>query len=163
MALDLRHDIVQSAVAPAPNVPRPGRRAVSLVVGLALMFLLIDAVVHPHTVADLWTMQSIRRLDAPGLLPLLSAAESLARSAAAIPFWLPIIALGLVSLGIALRGRSTVRPANVDHNDAGERRSHLEIAKEQFPHSSSAAGAPPQKLPTPIRFAPRRESARQAA
>jgi hypothetical protein len=163
MALEIRHDTFQSAVSPARNLPRPGRRAISLAVGLALTFLLIDAIVHPHTSVDLWTMQTIRRLDAPGLLPLLTAAEPWSGSAAGLLSWLPIVAVGLVSLGIILRGRLTRLPTKADRDDPEERRSYQEIARDQFSHASTDAGVPPQKLPTPIRFSLRCETPRQAA
>ncbi|HEY7035577.1 MAG TPA: hypothetical protein VH482_29825 [Thermomicrobiales bacterium] len=164
MALDIRHDTFRNAVAPARNLPRPGRRAISLAVGLTLMFLLIDAIVHPHTVVDLWTMQLLRRLEAPGLLPLFTAAESVIGSAAAFLSWLPIVAVGLASVAFLFRGRSARRPTPVERDDTGARRSYLEIAGHQFPRSpSAAAGVQPQRLPTPIRLTPRRESPRQAA
>jgi hypothetical protein len=163
MALVVRYDALQSVAAPARKLPRPGRRAASLVIGLALMFLLIDAIVHPHTVAGLWTMQTIRRLEAPGLLPLFTAVESSIGSAAAFLAWPAVAALGLASLAFVVRGRSIRRRADGGREETGERRSYLDVARDQFLRPAGDDRVRPRSLPAPLQFPAHCRHRRQVA
>jgi hypothetical protein len=42
--------------------PRPGRRATSLLVGLACLLIMLDGVAHPHGIDGLWTFSAARHL-----------------------------------------------------------------------------------------------------
>jgi hypothetical protein len=43
------------------RVPRPGRRATSLLIGLGCMLILIDGIAHPGETGGLWTMSLARQ------------------------------------------------------------------------------------------------------
>jgi hypothetical protein len=43
-------------------VPRPGRRASSLAVGMASLLVLVDAVLHPGKIDGLWTLSLVREI-----------------------------------------------------------------------------------------------------
>lgn len=107
MALSAHH-----AVPVNLSIQRPGRRAVSLTLGIAFVLILIDAIVHPRAFFDLWTMHFIQRLDGPGLHAFFEAIERLTSSEGAIAtwgiaivlflairWWAPAITLGLMPIG----------------------------------------------------------------
>src|SRR5262245_15075453 len=62
MAFSARHTLSRSVGLPSPSIPRPGRRTFSLSLGIALLFVLVDAAVHPRASGDLWTIDAIERL-----------------------------------------------------------------------------------------------------
>jgi undecaprenyl-diphosphatase len=93
-------------------VPRPGRRAIGLALGIGFLLLLIDAVVNPRAFFDLWAMRAVQRLDGPGLHPFFEAIERLTSSEGAVAawvlalvvvlalrWWAPVVALGLMPVG----------------------------------------------------------------
>jgi hypothetical protein len=44
------------------SIPRPGRRAASLVVGFGALVVMVDAVVHPGQLDSLWTSSLANQL-----------------------------------------------------------------------------------------------------
>ena len=62
MAFCARHTLLRSFDLPNVTIPRPGRRALSLNLGTALLLLMVDAVLHPGGIADLWTTRAVERL-----------------------------------------------------------------------------------------------------
>jgi membrane-associated phospholipid phosphatase len=98
MALIARDATHRIDVAAAFSLPRPGRRTVTLTLGLAFLFLLVDAMLQPRAFFDLWTLKTVQRLDLPGLHPVFTGVELLTGSEGAIVTW----ALALV-LFLALR------------------------------------------------------------
>src|SRR5215212_6175480 len=84
MAFSAHHAMPRDLQIPLPSVPRPGRRALSLTLGLTFTLLLIDAVVHPRAFFDLWAIKAIQRLDGPGLHSFFEVIERLTSSEGAI-------------------------------------------------------------------------------
>jgi hypothetical protein len=75
MALSARHALSRSITLPRPPIPRPGRRAVSLILGIGCLLFLVDAAAHPRATADLWTIDAIERLTgSPGAIAAGAAA-----------------------------------------------------------------------------------------
>ncbi|MEA2593647.1 MAG: hypothetical protein QOF01_116 [Thermomicrobiales bacterium] len=87
MAFSAYHVLPRSINLSFPSVPRPGRRAISLSLGIAFILLLIDAIVHPRAFFDLWTITTVQRLDGPGLHAYFGAIEGLTSSDGAIASW----------------------------------------------------------------------------
>jgi hypothetical protein len=94
----------------ALRIPRPGRRAISLTLGLAILLLLVDAVVHPRTFVDLWTIQMIQRLDGWGLLGHVTSVKGVAIFAGAIALPISFVLRQLFgqSLVLAIRGEAVL-------------------------------------------------------
>ncbi|MEA2528429.1 MAG: hypothetical protein QOF01_4471 [Thermomicrobiales bacterium] len=139
MALIARHAQLRNLSVPVPNLPRPGRRALSLTLGLAPLLLLVDAVLHPHTIVDLWTIRQVERLtvlDLPSLVVAGIRVPSLAS-------WVSIVVLGLAAVAFGLRTRQVrSRTSAAPDGGAGETITQL------GPRRRSPEQAAP---PTPIR------------
>ncbi len=112
MAFSAHHALPRDISLPIPSVPRPGRRALSLSLGLMFTLLLVDAIIHPRAFFDLWAIKAIQRLDGPGLRTFFESIERLTASEGAIAtwgialvlflalrWWAPAIVLGLMPLG----------------------------------------------------------------
>jgi membrane-associated phospholipid phosphatase len=115
MALSAYHALPNVLNVRIPSIPRPGRRAISLSLGIAFLLLMIDAAVHARAFFDLWAIQVIQRLEAPGLHGYFEAIEKLTGSEGAIAtwavafvlflalrWWAAAIVLGLMPIGGAL-------------------------------------------------------------
>jgi membrane-associated phospholipid phosphatase len=112
MALFAHHALPGTTHRRLPVVAKPDRRGIALTFGFAFLLLLIDAILHPRAFFDLWAINSIQRIDTPGLHPLFETVERLTNSEGAIAtwtvaviaflalrWWAPAIALGLLPLG----------------------------------------------------------------
>jgi undecaprenyl-diphosphatase len=112
MAFSAHHALPRDIHLPFPAIPRPGRRGLSLTLGLAFVLLLVDGIVHPRAFFDLWAMKAIQRLDGPGLHAFFAVLERLTGSESAIAtwalalvlflalrWWAPAIVLGLMPIG----------------------------------------------------------------
>jgi undecaprenyl-diphosphatase len=112
MALFAHHALPGTTHRRLPVIAKPGRRGLALTFGVAFLLLLIDAIVNPRAFFDLWTIQAIQRLDAPGLHPFFQTVERLTNSEGTIAtwalalllffslrWWAPAVALGLMPLG----------------------------------------------------------------
>src|SRR5262245_39034108 len=87
MALFAHHALPGTQHRSLPAVPKPGARGIGLTFGVAFLLLLIDAMINPRAFFDLWAIQTIQRLDAPGLHPLFETVEHLTNSEGAIATW----------------------------------------------------------------------------
>lgn len=87
MALSVQHALPRRLSLSGWSVQRPGRRTISLTLGIAFLVLLIDAIVNPRAFFDLWLLKHIQRLDTPGLHPVFEFVEALTRSEGAIMSW----------------------------------------------------------------------------
>jgi len=152
VALIIRHARLRSVTLPVPNLPRPGRRAFSLTLGLTSLLLLVDAVLHPHTIVDLWTLRQIQRLitlDLPWVTSTIGGVPSL--------LWLVMIgALASVSAGLGLRGRKIWQKTDVvDGRDEGATRTAAEEGPASEPAGSDCPcdrldANVPLPFPTPL-------------
>ncbi|HEY7033092.1 MAG TPA: hypothetical protein VH482_17225 [Thermomicrobiales bacterium] len=61
MAFSARHTLSRGIGLPSLSIPRPGRRTFSLSLGIAVLFVLVDAAAHPRAIGDLWTIDAIER------------------------------------------------------------------------------------------------------
>ncbi|MBA2277040.1 MAG: phosphatase PAP2 family protein, partial [Chloroflexia bacterium] len=77
--------------------PRPGLRGIGITAAVAFLVLLIDAMVHPRAFFDLWLMQTVQRVEAPGLASLLRVVNDLTSSTGAVAMWV----LAVVILAVA--------------------------------------------------------------
>lgn len=62
MALSARDSALRGVNLPNASIPRPGRCAFSLCLGIALLVILVDAVLHPGGVTSLWTTRTLGSL-----------------------------------------------------------------------------------------------------
>jgi hypothetical protein len=145
------HDTV-----PTPDLPRPGRRAFSLSLGLAFPFLLVDAIFHPGPVADLWTMRTVQDFSAAALHQFQAAGENATGSTVvitnwgaapirlpAVPWWVIVGMVGVALVGFGLHSYRARPRATGDAGAGG--------AAQQRPVPSAVRPPPPR----PVRLLPR--------
>lgn len=104
MALTFGHVLVGSDRRPGLVIERPGRRAASATLGIAFLALLIDAIANPRAFFDLWAMQAIQGVDAPGLPGFIGAIERLTSSTGAVAAW----ALVLIAFAVTRRWAAAI-------------------------------------------------------
>ncbi|MGH2534848.1 MAG: phosphatase PAP2 family protein [Thermomicrobiales bacterium] len=93
MALTVRHTLSGGTTQTTVALPRPGRRAASLSLGVAFMVLLIDAMVNPRAFFDLWGIKAIQNFDAPGFYTGMKQLEVLTSSTGAVLLWAALVML----------------------------------------------------------------------
>src|SRR5918997_527652 len=99
MALPARYlPTTGSAVGRSPllRLPRIGERGAWIAALTVLAILVVDAMINPRAFFDLWLMQEIQQVEAPGLPAAVGYVNDLTSSTGAVAMW------GLAVLSFAL-------------------------------------------------------------
>ncbi|MGH2559369.1 MAG: phosphatase PAP2 family protein [Thermomicrobiales bacterium] len=92
MALTVRHTLTGGATRPTTiALPRLGRRAVSISLGVAFMAFLIDAMINPRAFFDVWAITAIQGFDAPGVYTGVNLIELMTSSTGAVVMWAAVV------------------------------------------------------------------------